>query len=299
MEPADILLKKIANESDLQKPINVLICFANPKTAKALMILAGELIRQNPEKSAVTALHLMDKEEAKKIENFEVYKSELFADFLALGEKTKAQVRTFVKTSENFVDDILITAEEQQSNLILAGIGENVFNTLQWERYKSLKSNPDTTETDICQHFGKVQARSLHNISSLLSRNPRTTGILSDKGMRDIERVFVPILDPDDVHVFTYIYLVAQKENVKVMIWDAMGLVETHPSVKKLYQFINRKTDGKVYVWDNEKKIDISFIHQQDLVIMGINGWEKLIDSAISWTTSLPSTLIIKEKTVS
>lgn len=297
MEPADILLKKIANESDLQKPINVLICFANPKTAKALIVMTCELVRQNPEKSSVTALHLISSQEAEQIQNMDVYKTEMFADFIELGEKNKTLVRTFVKISDNFVDDILETAEEQHSGLILAGIGHNVFNTQMWEKYKVLKSNPDNTETDIQQQLGKARTRSLHNISSLLSRNPKATGIFSDNEMRNIEHVFVTILDPDDVHIFTYIHLIAQKENVKVMVWDALGLTETHPSVKKLYQLINRKSDGHVYIWNNEKKIDYDFIRRQDLVLIGINGWEKLIGSAISWVNSLPSTLIIKDKT--
>ena len=59
---------------------------------------------------------------------------------------------------------------------------------------------------------------------------------------------------------------------------------------------MQKGNDEKVMLWDNSKKIDYEFIKQQDLVIIGFEGWAKLISSAITWSHSLPSTLIIRKK---
>ena len=61
---------------------------------------------------------------------------------------------------------------------------------------------------------------------------------------------------------------------------------------------IVKKTDGRVMLWDDDLKIEQDFIQQQDLVIMGIDGWGKLLATALPWTDSLPSTLIIKDNTL-
>lgn len=81
------------------------------------------------------------------------------------------------------------------------------------------------------------------------------------------------------------------------MIWDAIGIIESEPEMEKLYQRFCKKADGRLKLWDNDKKIENDFIGEQDLVLIGIEGWEKLTQSAVSWAHSLPSTLIVKPAT--
>ena len=59
---------------------------------------------------------------------------------------------------------------------------------------------------------------------------------------------------------------------------------------------MQKNNQEKVVLWDNSKKIDYDFIKLQDLVVIGFEGWAKLISSAITWSHSLPSTLIIRKK---
>lgn len=298
MDFVDILLKRLDSENELKRPIHALICFSKPETGKALGILANELVKSRTVKPAITALHLIDEEQKRSIENIDAYKNELFADIVAESERNKVTIRTFIKTSDCFAEDILKTSEEQGCNIVLLGIGSKVFNSKLWEKYRKLKGESEISEEIIFEHFAPGEARSLRNVSSLLTRNPVASGVFINNGFKEPRNIFVPILDKEDVHIFTYLYQIATKENVSVTVWDAIGITQSNSKVQKLYQYITKKTDNRVKLWNNNKKIGEDFISMQDLIIIGIEAWDKLISAPLSWTSSLPSTLIIKDKTV-
>lgn len=295
MEFVDILLKRIEGENELKRPVNALICFYKVKTGKALGALMNKMVRFRPDKSSVTLLNLIDAEQAKRIQDENAYKSELFSDIIQLSETNKLSVRTFVKQSENYVEDILRTAEEYNCNLVLLGIGSSVFNSSLWHKYLQLREEKCIPEAAF-QQLDEKAATSLNNVSTLLARNKLSTGIFVENNYSDANHLFVPILYKEDAYSFPYFYQMAKNPDVTVTVWDAIGLVETDQKFQKLFQFITKKTDGRVKLWDNNKKIELNFIQQQDLMIIGFNGWEKLIASPLSWTHYLPSVLIIKDK---
>ena len=294
MEFVDILLKRIEGENELKRPVNALICFSKVKTGKALGALMNKMVRFRPDKSSVTFLNLIDAEQAKHIQDENTYKSELFSDIIQLSEANKLSVRTFVKQSENYVEDILRTAEEYNCNLVLLGIGSSVFNSSLWHKYLKLREDNNLPEAAL-QQLDEKAASSLNNVSTLLARNKLSTGIFVENNYLDANQLFVPILYKEDAYSFPYFYQMAKNTDVTVTVWDAIGLMESDQKFQKLFQFIAKKTDGRVKLWDNNKKIELNFIQQQDLMIIGFNGWEKLIGSPLSWTHCLPSVLIIKD----
>lgn len=294
MEFVDILLKRIEGENELKRPVNALICFSKVKTGKALGALMNKMVRFRPDKSSVTLLNLIDAEQAKHIQDENTYKSELFSDIIQLSEANKLSVRTFVKQSENYVEDILRTADEYNCNLVLLGIGSSVFNSSLWHKYLKLREENNLPEAAL-QQLDEKAASSLNNVSTLLARNKLSTGIFVENNYLDANQLFVPILYKEDAYSFPYFYQIAKNPDVTVTVWDAIGLMESDQKFQKLFQFIAKKTDGRVKLWDNNKKIELNFIQQQDLMIIGFNGWEKLIGSPLSWTHCLPSVLIIKD----
>jgi hypothetical protein len=299
MDFVDILLNRIDSEAELKKPTNAVVCFSSLETGKTLGTLATYFALSRPGKSAITLLHFIgQEEEAKQLKDKDGHENQIFTDIVEKDEKSKITVRTFVKNADHYVSDILQTCEEQNCNLVLVGIDNNTFPLHLWQKYTKLKSNPTNQEAFIHEQFQAEEIRTLDNVSSLLEQNRVAIGVFMDNGLTQVGKIFAPILSKADVHILTYVYQIAQKENVKVMVWDAAGIIRSDARMQKLYQFIVKKTDGLVYLWDDDKKIEEDFIKQQDLVITGIDGWGKLINAPLLWTGSLPSTLIIKDKTI-
>jgi hypothetical protein len=45
----------------------------------------------------------------------------------------------------------------------------------------------------------------------------------------------------------------------------------------------------------NDKKIDKDFLKSQDLMVVSLDSWKKLVETRSTWLSSTPSTLIIRE----
>lgn len=288
----DKILKKTISDQESDAPLNILVCFSKPETGSALCKIANYFMQSKLKNEQIASLHLMEKEKYDEIENIETFKTALYEGVMKECRKGSAMIRTFVKASDDFVSDILSTSKELDCNLVLIGIGKTVFTPQLWgayqkfQAYKGTPQVPDTTLNEI-SHKG---------VSSLLERTNRTTGIFIDHDLEDIHNIFIPLLDKTDIHIFDYIKRLAEKTEAEITLWDAIGIIDSMPELKKMFQTMQRNSDDRVSMWDNSKKIDYDFIKQQDLVIIGFDGWAKLISSAITWSHSLPSTLIIRKR---
>ncbi len=288
----DKFLKKTSVNLEPDPPLNILVCFSKPETGKVLCKVASYFMQSKIKNEQIASLHLMEKEEYDKIENIETYKASLYDGILQECKKGTAIIRTFIKPSDDFVSEILSTSDELNCNLVLIGIGKTVFSPQVWgsyQRFRAYQGKPDTTETTL-------DSISQKGVSSLLERNSRTTGIFIDHNLESINQIFIPILDKTDIHIFDYIKRLAEKTNAEITLWDAIGAIDSTPDIKRVFKIMQRNAEDRVLLWDNSKKIDYEFIKQQDLIIIGFEGWTKLISSAITWSHSLPSTLIIRKK---
>lgn len=297
MDFAEILALRIREKEELKNPINALVCFSRPETGKALVEITSELVKNQAQKPTLTILHLIDEEQAAQLGDIEGYRLKLVNELVEIINTEKILIKSFVKVSSHFVDDILDTSEQHNCNIIMLGMGSSVFNASQWDKYKQLKmvSEGDIQKLEEMME-GEQYAQSLKNVASLFNRNPVATGVFINNNFLRSHNIFVPILTDKDIHLLPYVYQFALRSDVKITIWDAIGITSTNADVQKLYQHIVKKTDNKVGKWDNDKKIGIDFIQQQDLVVIGNEGWERLIGSALVWVNALPSTFIIKDK---
>ena len=288
----DKLLKKTLPDQEAETPLNILVCFSKPETGKSLCKIANYFMQSKLKNEQIASLHILEKAEYDMIENIETYKTSLYDGVMQECRKGSAMIRTFVKPSDDFVNEILSTSKELDCNLVLIGIGKTVFTPQLWGAYQKFQAHkgspsiPDTTLNKISQK----------GVSSLLERNNKTTGIFIDHGLDTIHNIFIPILDKNDIHIFDYIKRLAEKTEAEITIWDAIGIIDSNLELKKAFQVMQRTSENRVLLWDNSKKIDYDYIKQQDLVIIGFDGWAKLISSAITWSLSLPSTLIIRKQ---
>jgi hypothetical protein len=298
MDFADVLLNRINGEAETKRNNSALVCFSSLETGKILNRMAAYITRSKSEKSSITLLYLMDKAEVMHHgEKMDEYQHKIIADFIPTEERDKITLRLFIRPSDNCYADILKISEEQKSNLILIGIGNNEFNPQLVRKYGQLKNDPANSDIFILEQLEEKEAGMLRNINTLFNRNTVSTSLFIDKGVAEFRKLFIPILHKADIHIFTYLYRIAQQENVKVMVWDAIGLIQSDPKIQKLYQFIVKKTDGRICLWNDNKKIECDFIKEQDLIVISTEGWDKLVCTPLQWTDCLPSTLIIKEKT--
>ncbi len=300
MEYSDSLLARIDSEIDFKAPINALIGYNKLETGKKLSELAAYFVLSRSEKSSITYLQLLDSES----EESELKESTQYNKFFTESgeekeEKNEITVRSFEKTSDNFVSDILKASKDYKSNLVLFGLEDNQLTLNQCQKYTKLHQDPMLSDLQILEQFTSSEAKMLECISSLFELSSEATGVFVNNGLDRIKNIFVPILSHSDMLILPFVYLrFAQKDNINIMIWDAIGAIQTTSKFQKIYQTITKKTEDKVYFWDSNKKIDVDFIQKLDLFIVGYEGWRKLIATNLPWLDSLPSTMIFKGKNI-
>lgn len=283
---------------DSNTPVNQLICFMDTDTGIKLCELSAKLISRTNE-SSITLLQLMNKEQAAGIDNLEKYKNDTFRSTIELCKNKGITIRIFVKNSENFPDDIVNMIEEFGYNFLSVGIHEQIIDDPAWPQNMNLQNNESPIMWKASHANDNVAGKNdiVEQISSLINRVMIMTGIFINKNFEKINHIFIPLLDNKDIPLFRFVNSFSTKEVSSVITWDAVGIIENNPDLKKMYRDKLRSSDGKFTLWDTNKKIDCNFIEQQDLMIIGLESWGKLIGAALTWCHALPSTLIIKDKT--
>lgn len=283
-----------------KEPINTLVCFTDSETGKAMSETAAYLTMSGSEHSSLTFLHLTNENlDNEQPVSDEKYQSKAFKELLSRENKSKITVRTFIKKTENNVAEIRNALKEQNINLLIFGVSSNVLTPALCRKYGTLKSDPTLSDSDIKFELQNEEWNMLSNLVDLFSMNSVTTCLFINNNLQYLNNFFISILSSSDVQILpTAITRLMRKENTEYMIWDAIGSMENNLKLQKFYNSFQKLTEDKVSLWDNDKKIDIDFIKKQDLCIFGFDGWNKLVKTNLPWIESLPSTLIIKIKSI-
>jgi hypothetical protein len=80
----------------------------------------------------------------------------------------------------------------------------------------------------------------------------------------------------------------------QVSILDVRGIVKNNIELKEEIRAIEQVTPNHIAIL-NDKKIDKDFLKSQDLMLVSLDSWKKLVETRSTWLSSTPSTLIIQE----
>lgn len=296
MEFVDILLKRFDGDSELRKATNALVCFSSPETGKKLAQLTYQMVMTRSEGSSMALLYFINSnQEEMTPEEMSRLQSKISSDFMPKSEKEKITLRTFISDEEKHMVQIGKMIEEQGSNLLIRGISCNELSISQVELYSQLRRDPANPVQNILMQFPARESEILQELTAMMGDNRIPTALFIDNNMQEAKKIFMPLLCDSDIHLFTYLYHLAQPEGMEIMVWDAIGIIDTEPRIQRVFQYILKKSDGKVHLWNNVRKIEESFIQKQDLIVTGVGGWSRLTNTPLPWKEQLPSLLIIKE----
>ncbi len=296
MEFVDRLLKRFDGDVGLRKPTRALLCFSSPNTGKKMAQLIYQVAMTRTEGSSITLLYFMERQEEELTgEELNMLQSKISTAFMPKREKEKITLRTFISDEEDHMAQIEKLIEELGCNLLVRGIRNEELNIRQVEHFSRLRRDPANPLATILSQFPEEESVILQELSAMMENNRIPTALFLDNGMQQASRIFLPLLCKSDVHLFTYLYHLVQQEQTAIMVWDAIGIIQTEPKLQKLYQLIEKKSDGKLDLWNNDRKIDEAFIREQDLMMIGVEGWNRLTNTPLLWKKQLPSLLIIKD----
>lgn len=264
----------------------VLVSFENPEDGKPLLKVANNFISIEKEKQSLTAMYISSTNEVNPYK-IEEYERESFKPILKEATKLNRKVETLFKASRDIDSDIVEVSNKGEFNFLLINIGASIFEGTLLGKVLGITSKIINPENLLNTFTGKEKLFEVNyfddKTQAIINKTEVPLGIFVDKDLTKTENISVILFNNEDQFLLDYVKLLKKNSQAKISIFDTYDIVNennkiTHENVKVIHS----------------SKLEKDFLKEQDLLIMSIDSWKKLIDTRSVWLNNTPSLLIIK-----
>jgi len=275
----------------------VLISFANPERGKSLLRLAHSLIKKLNGNAAVTAMYLTPTTE---LHHFDAdqHEKESFVPIVEESENLNQKITTLFKASNDIDSDITEVANKGDYDLLLVGVGKSIFEGSLLGKILGFTTRIINPEKLLNQVTGKESLFENspfdEGTNAILNKSKVPVGVLIDKDFTSANKVFVPVFSDADAFLIKFAQKLIKNSESQISLLDVSGHIKNNAELKEKIRAIEQTAPNHISV-QSEKIIDKELLSQQELMLVSMESWKKLVDSKSLWLSNIPSTLIIKE----
>jgi Kef-type K+ transport system membrane component KefB len=274
----------------------ILISFGNNEKGKSLLRLANSFIKKQKENSNITALHLSLSDEVHSY-NLEEYEKETFEPILAESKVLNQEVTTIFKATVDIENDITDIASRGEFDFVLVGLGKSIFEGSLLGKILGFTTriiNPDRLLDKFTGKEGLFENSPFDDRTRLIiSKSKKPLGILVDKDLNEVDEVFIPIFSTDDAFLIDYAQKLIYNNDSKVAVLEINNQVKNNFEIENAITKLETTFPKKISIID-ESEMKAGFLAKQDLMIISLESWKKLVDDQSVWLSTVPSVLIIK-----
>jgi Kef-type K+ transport system membrane component KefB len=286
-----LIPKNISNSK-----FKILISFGNNEKGKSLLRLANGFVKKQKENTNVTALHLSLSDEMHAY-NLDEYETEVFEPILTESKAINQEISTIFKATVDIETDITDIASRGEYDLVLVGLGKSIFEGTLLGKVLGFTTriiNPDRLLDKFTGKEGLFQNSPFDDRTQLIiSKSKMPLGIFIDKELNELNEVFVPIFTMDDAFLIDYAQKLIYNSDSKITILDIKNQVKANFIIETAVTGLeNKYPDNVAIMTENEMKA--GFLAKQDLMMISLESWKKLVDSQSVWLSTIPSVLIVK-----
>lgn len=293
----DWVAKKSASvEPEIVNTINrfrILISYGSPQRGKSLLKLANAMVRRDP-KSDVTLMHLTLSNETHMFDVQDVERKG-FASVLTEADQLNQKVETRFKVSHDIDNDIVDIANEGDHDLLLIGMGHSIFEGTLLGRvlgYTSQIINPERLIDKFTGKEGLFENSPFDDRTrQVVLRSKIPVGILVDKEFEDLKNVFMPIFSSEDGFLIEYARRLIVNNDSAVTFVDPNAVIANTPELSESIDAIPKPTNVTL---QEDRIMKREFLARQDIMIVSLESWKKLVDTQSIWLSNIASVLIIR-----
>ncbi|KEO75853.1 cation:proton antiporter [Anditalea andensis] len=275
----------------------ILISFGNPNGGKNLLKLANSFIKNLNGQAVVTAMHLSHTNELHHY-NIAQYERESFLPIIEASEQLGQKITTLFKASNNIDSDITEVANKGGFDLLLVGVGQSIFEGSLLGKILGFTTriiNPEKILNQVTGKEGLFENSPFDERTQLIIANSKIpVGVLIDKNFEKAESVFIPIFAETDFFLIRFMLKLINNSQSQITLLDVQGMLKDNPHFKEKIRSIEQTAPNHIHVL-REKNIDKTIVSNQDLMLVSVESWKKLVDAKSLWLSDIPSTLILKE----
>ncbi len=286
----------IPSEVKKSSKFKILISFGNNEKGKSLLRLANSLVKNQPDDSNVTAMHLSMSDDMHSYD-IEEYEKDTFKPIVNESKKLNQEITTIFKATGDIETDIADVAQKGEYDLVLVGLGKSIFEGTFLGKVLGFTSriiNPDRLLDKFTGKEGLFENSPFDERTRLIISKTKTPlGILIDKDLQKVESVLVSVFSIGDVFLIDYAQKLIYNNNSQVTILDNLSQKKNNFIVENALVAIEEKHANNISFL-NLEEMNKPLLLKQDLMIFSLETWKKLVDEEVSWLTDIPSVLIIK-----
>ena len=275
----------------------ILISFGNNEKGKSLLRLANSFIKKQKGESCITVMHLSLSDEVHSF-NLEDKEKIIFRPIVEQSKLLNQEIKTIFKAAVDIESEIAEVANQGDYDLLLVGLGKSIFEGTILGKVIGFTTriiNPDRLIDKFTGKEGLFENSPFdERTRQIISKTKMPIGILIDKDLQAVERVFIPIFRTEDSFLIEYAQKLIFNNNSEVVILDANGHLQTNFVMKSALDSLEQKYPNNISLISSQK-IEKEFLEQQDLMLISLESWKQLVDSRTIWLSEVPSVLILKQ----
>jgi len=274
----------------------ILISFGNNEKAKSLLRLANCLVKRQKDTSTITALHLSLSDEMHSYD-IEEQEKRRFDPILQESKVLNQEITTIFKATIDIETDIADIANHGDYDLLLVGLGKSIFEGTLLGKVLGFTTriiNPDRLIDKFTGKEGLFENSPFdERTRQIISKTKMPLGILIDKNLKTVNNVFIPIFISEDSFLLDYAQKLIFNNNSNVSILDINNMFDNNFVIESAIDSLQKNYPKNISL-TNERTMKKEFLIKQDLMVVSLESWKKLVDSQSVWLSSIPSVLIIK-----
>ena len=289
---AGIIPKAIVDNSKFK----ILISFGTNEKGKSLLRLANSFVRKQKENSNVTVLHLSLSDEVHSY-NLKDYEKDTFEPILMEANVLNQEVTPIFKSTLDIESDIADIATRGEFDLVLVGLGKSIFEGSLLGKVLGFTTriiNPERLLDKFTGKEGLFENSPFDDKTRvLISKSKMPIGILVDKELTEIENVFVPIFGMEDAFLIDYAQKLIYNNDSKITVLEINDQVKNNFIIENAINTLENNYPNSISII-SEGEMKAGLLAKQDLMMISLESWKKLVDAQSIWLSTVPSVLIIK-----
>jgi len=290
--------EEVTSEIKQVNKFSILVSFGNPEYGRSLFRLANSLINKVNGGASITAMHLYPSSSMQQL-NLDEYENSSFSPILEETKGVSHKVATLFKVSGDIESDITDVANKGGYDLLIIGIGQSIFEGSLLGKILGFTARIINPDRLINQVIGK---ESLFENSPfdertriILNKSRINVGILIDKGFKQVDAIFIPIVSSKDEFLIGFAKKLISYSNSQISFIDFNANIHKHSELKESIREIESIAPNHINLL-TANSFSAEFVKQQSLMLVSLESWKQLIDDKSSWLADIPSTLIIANK---
>lgn len=299
----DKVFKNKGESKDVEdrKTYKILVSFEDALLGKKLLMLASSFVKRDKMHADINMLyvspgnnfyqHDMDEEE-----------KDVFTPIEEAAKEMDQPIDSTFEVASDIHAKIVKVANKGNYDFLLLGVYGSIYEGNLLGRFLGFSNRIFNIPTRILQLISRkdkatnaINSALDEKTQSVITNSNMPTGIFIDKGLIEIKNVFVPIWDIDDVFVGNFMERLVRNSNIRITLWDGIGLMDESIEFTKSVRAIKSMNPYLFQLWNNHVPIDSDILKKQDLVMISLKSWRKLREKNPSWIKSVPSTLLLTD----